>query len=515
MAQPLVQSDPRTSLQVAEYVRMSTDDQEYSPANQRAAIRHYARDHGMRVVRSYEDAGKSGLVLERREALQRLLADVQSGSAPYRAVLVLDVSRWGRFQNADEAAFYEYLCLRHGVRVIYVAEPFSDEGTPVSALVKSLKRSMAAEYSRELSTKVFAGQRRLLRLGFHMGGNPGYGLRRVLVDGQGCSKGVLERGQRKSISTDRIVLSLGPPEEVKVVRWMFRQSAAGRTNQQIVKRLNARHIPSGHPRGWTLTRVREMLDDERYIGTLIYARYSRAIGRQEGPSPDRVLRVPGAFPALVSPKLFQQAKAARAGRYRRLTNDELLQAMREVWQRHGRISSSLLGQDGLSPSVQVYLRRFGSLRAAYEQIGYTQSRDIAYADRRLRLRPWRVSILHHLIDLLTEDGSTVERDGWVLRIDGAWSLTVRLMQAGAYHGHYRWEVLPGRRRVDVVIAVRMPPDGSGPIDYLVLPQATRRHWPSWIDRWPTAAVRFHTVSSLVIVRNLARLSRQGASDVHP
>lgn len=49
-------------------------------------------------------------------------------------------------------------------------------------MVKGVKRAMAGEYSRELSAKVFAGQCRLIEMGFRQGGPAGYGLRRVLVD---------------------------------------------------------------------------------------------------------------------------------------------------------------------------------------------------------------------------------------------------------------------------------------------------------------------------------------------
>lgn len=60
-------------------------------------------------------------------ALTRLLSDVQGGAFPCEAILVLDVSRWARFQDVGESAFYEHSCRRHGVRVVYVADLFGDE----------------------------------------------------------------------------------------------------------------------------------------------------------------------------------------------------------------------------------------------------------------------------------------------------------------------------------------------------------------------------------------------------
>jgi DNA invertase Pin-like site-specific DNA recombinase len=66
----------------------------------------------MNIVQTYADEGKTGLNLERRDALRQLIADVESGTAPFEAILVYDVSRWGRFLDADESAYYEYLCKR-------------------------------------------------------------------------------------------------------------------------------------------------------------------------------------------------------------------------------------------------------------------------------------------------------------------------------------------------------------------------------------------------------------------
>ena len=101
---------PEGSRQAAQYIRMSTDQQVYSPQNQKAAIQEYAAAHGFEIVRTYEDDAKSGLVFKHRAALRRLLQDVLSGEAEFEAVLVYDVSRWGRFQDADDAACYEFLC---------------------------------------------------------------------------------------------------------------------------------------------------------------------------------------------------------------------------------------------------------------------------------------------------------------------------------------------------------------------------------------------------------------------
>jgi DNA invertase Pin-like site-specific DNA recombinase len=103
------------SVPAAQYLRMSTEHQQYSLDNQSMAIQHYASTHGFAVIQTYTDAARSGVVLRRRSGLRQLLKDVVGGNADYGAVLVYDVSRWGRFQDYDEAAHYEFLCKSAGV----------------------------------------------------------------------------------------------------------------------------------------------------------------------------------------------------------------------------------------------------------------------------------------------------------------------------------------------------------------------------------------------------------------
>ena len=81
----------------------------------------------------------------------------EAGQRRIKEVCESDISRWGRFQDADESAYYEYLCRRSGIEVRYCTEPFENDGSPMATIMKSVKRAMAGEYSRELSNKVFQG----------------------------------------------------------------------------------------------------------------------------------------------------------------------------------------------------------------------------------------------------------------------------------------------------------------------------------------------------------------------
>jgi DNA invertase Pin-like site-specific DNA recombinase len=506
-----------SAIPVAEYVRMSTDKQDMSVANQRAVIAAYASTHNMVVVQRYADEGRSGLDIEGRPELQRLLSDVQHHCTGCMAILVLDVSRWGRFQNVDESAFYEFLCTQHGIRVIYVGEPLLQGEGPLQSIIKSLKRSMAAEYSRELSAKVFAGQARLIREGFSMGGPAAYGLSRMLVDSSGKPRGILKQGERKSIGTDRVRLVLGPPDQVAVVRWMFKQSAAGMSIERIAERLNKRGTRSIAGKPWAKSTVMGMLKDLRYTGTLIFGRpNSRSRGLIK-PNPDSAprefIRVDHAFPAIVTQELFLAAQARRKLRPCELTDDELLMTLRDLWQRSGRITTALINRDAALPSMQVYLRRFGNLRAAYKRIGYVQDRCLEYCDVRVRIQVWLPSVMGFVREILEDRGSSVIQIGRaILRIDDTWSVSFHLMQHSLGSGKKnRWIVPRPHRSADILVGIRMDIQGDYPLDYLILPAASSKTWPSVISERSNANARFYLCSSLQVLCELARLSMR---DVH-
>jgi DNA invertase Pin-like site-specific DNA recombinase len=322
-------------VRAAEYVRMSTDHQKYSTANQAMAIREYATTHGMAIVRTYEDEGKSGLEIGRRLGLRSLLDDVQMGHVDFEVILVFDVSRWGRFQNSDEAAHYEYLCTKAGVRVVYCAEPFDNDGSPLATIVKGVKRSMAAEYSRELSGKVFAGQCRLVQMGFHQGGSAGLGLRRALVDERRGFKDLLERGQQKSIQTDRVVLVEGPPDEVATVLRIYEAFlSGGKTERTIADELNQEGIVTDWDRPWTRGTVHQVLTNEKYIGNNVYNRTSGKLKKPSSPNPpERWVRCDGAFDGIVSPSAFLRVREIIAARSVRLEDSQMLDLLRRLLDR--------------------------------------------------------------------------------------------------------------------------------------------------------------------------------------
>jgi DNA invertase Pin-like site-specific DNA recombinase len=463
------------TIRAAEYARMSTEHQQYSIENQGDAIRQYAAHRGMTIVRTYADSGKSGLRIDGREALQRLIRDVESGQADFSAILVYDVSRWGRFQDADESAYYEYICRRAGISVHYCAEQFDNDGSPVATIVKGVKRAMAGEYSRELSAKVFAGQCRLIELGYRQGGAPGVGLRRMLLDQAGASKGVLSRGEQKSLQTDRVILVPGPPEEVEVVGRIYRMFVEeSRVESEIASTLNSEGIHTDLGRDWTRATVHQVLTNPKYIGNNVYNRISFKLKKKRVVNPQEMwIQRDGAFDAIVDPSLYYMAQGVIRERNRRYSDVEMLDSLKRLLQREGRLSGILIDESEGMPASSAYRSRFKSLVRAYRLVGYTPEHDFEFIETNRRLRAMYPQIVSDVTAQIEGLGGTIEQDRAteILTVNHEFTASLvlaRCRQTAA--GALRWLIrLDAGLQPDITVAIRLNAANSEPMDYYLLP----------------------------------------------
>ncbi len=454
---------------------MSTEHQRYSTENQAEAIRRYANKRGLKIVRTYADSGRSGLNIEGRDGLSQLILDIESGKANFSVILVYDISRWGRFQDADESAFYEYRCRRAGVQVEYCAEQFENDGSIGSDVQKVVKRRMAAEYSRELSVKVFAGQCRLIEMGYRQGGMAGFGLRRELRDEHGRPKGLLTRGERKSLQTDRVVLVPGPSEEVAIVRWIYQRFVEdGLDETAIAQELNQRGIVTDLDRPWTRGTVHQILINEKYIGNNVWNHVSFKLKQHRLKNDASMLvRADHAFEAIVDPRAFDAAREIIESRSHHLTNDEMLDHLRSVYERAGVLSGLIIDETLDCPSSKAFSHRFGGLLKAYKLIGYTPERDYRYIEVNRALRRRYPDTVDETISGIEKAGGAVSRDEItdLLTINQEFtaSLTIsRCFQTNA--GSLRWKVRLDRSlSPDLTIAVRMNTENTSAKDYLILP----------------------------------------------
>ena len=459
----------------ATYVRMSTEHQQYSTSNQLDTILLYAERRGFTIVREFSDEGKSGLNIQGRGGLSRMIEMVQSGLADFKAILVYDVSRWGRFQDADESAYYEYICRRAGVAIHYCGEQFENDGSLGSSVIKTMKRTMAGEYSRELSAKVFQGACRLIQLGYRQGGMAGYGLRRMLIDQSGVRKGELARGEHKSIQTDRVILVPGPAEEVETVRWIYETFVReGKSEGEIAANLNSRGLRTDLNHEWTRCTVHQIVSNEKYIGNNVYHRTSCKLkqGSVSNP-PDLWVRLDGAFEGIIEPNLFFMAQGIIVGRSRTLSDEEMLAKLRGILERHGKLSGFLIDETDDMPSSAAFRHRFGSLVQAYRLIGYSPAIDYSFIEINRQLRRLHPEVVTTVLDNLREHGATVfvDQETDLVHVNGEFTTSLpiaRCLQTPA--GSLRWAIrLDESLQPDITIAVRMDVDNVTIKDYYLLP----------------------------------------------
>jgi DNA invertase Pin-like site-specific DNA recombinase len=461
----------------------------------------------MHIVRTYSDAAKSGLSIGDRHALQQLIRDVETGTVDFRAILVYDVSRWGRFQDSDESAHYEYICKRARITVHYCAEPFVNDGSLSSSLLKAIKRMMAAEYSRELSAKVFAGKRRLIELGFRQGGTAGYGLRRLLQDHNGNPKCILAFGERKSLTTDRVMLVPGPAEEIQIVQEIYRRFIDGsQTFVGIARALNALGIRGEFDRPWTRSTVRSILTNPKYIGANEFNRMSKKLNGKAIRNPRATwVRRDNAFSPIISEHRFQQAQEIIAARNRFLTNDEVLNSLEDLLRREGRLSSTIVSRGKGVSSMGRLALRFNGLLPAYELVGYKPLRDYSYVRTSKVLQVRHREYLTKLIDELTATGAVVGRDPQtdVLAFNEEFTASFILVRCRhTKHRGCRWFIRLDNR-ADITIAARMAPGNDGILDYYLLPRFTGLPLMLDLARANNFLIDVYRFDDLSVLKNLA------------
>lgn len=474
----------------AAYARMSTDRQNHSIQHQLALIEVYARDHDLELVKEYVDEGKSGLAINGRNGLRSLMTDVIGGAADFQFVLVYDVSRWGRFQDVDESAHYEFMCRKEGIEVIYCSEQFANDGSPMSAIMKMMKRVMAAEYSRELSVKVLRAQCRLVALGYKQGGSAGYGFRRTLIDEKGNVRGVLKFGERKGLQTDRVILTIGPEHEVRIVRRIFdlylKEKMRG---LHIAELLNSEGIPAEDGKAWNAHAVRVILTSEKYCGVLIFNRTSNRLKSARVTNPyDEWIRCEGAVPKIISTRLHKAALAERENRLRIQTRQFVLEAIREVHAEHGRVTKALLRMRKEPPKRYAIFRYFGSYADAYRQAGVAKSRTILAAQTKHKVLPLQDQLLEDVLSIIhrTNVDVTVQSSytGTYLTFNGTCRVRVctAICHKHPIHPDARWRVpIQRSAHADFVLVGKLNVANSAFDDYYLFETARYGQRSVWLS----------------------------------
>lgn len=471
------ENDKNHKVRVAQYLRMSTDHQQYSLHNQSEYIKDYAEKNNMEIAYTYDDAGKSGVSIVGRHSLQQLLSDVEQKKINIKAVLFYDVSRFGRFQNSDEAAYYSFLFERNGVDLIYCSEPIPTKDFPLeSSVILNIKRSSAAYHSRNLSEKVFIGQVNLIKRGYHQGGMAGYGLRRLLVDENNIAKEILSFRKRKNIQTDRVILIPGPKSEIQIVNKIYDLFIDHHVPEFIIaEKLNEQNISAENGSYWTRGKIHQILTNEKYIGNNIYNKTSSKLKSKSIKNPKHEwVRCDKAFKPIISNKKFNKAQEIIQLRSIHLSNEDLLEKLKQKLKTNGKLSGFIIDEDDTGPSSSVYRTRFGGLLRAYTLIGYKPEHDYSYLQINEALKAFYSDVIEDFKNSIEKNNCCVDSHKYapMLYINEETIISVIITKCKHMKsGKLRWKVrFDNSLKADITIVIRMDSQNESPRDFYIIPK---------------------------------------------
>jgi DNA invertase Pin-like site-specific DNA recombinase len=395
--------------------RMQADSLEV----QEQILRAFAKEREIEIVYVFRDSASGTTVHDRPEFMEMVRRITHRHN--FEAVLVRDVSRFGRFLDPDESAYWSYLFELHGVNTVYVEEMFTDDMSPLAGLVKSARRVMAAEFSREKSRVISRSQERVTRLGFLRGGPPPFGMKRVMVTRAGEPIQDLKHGEWKSLSTHRTKLAPGEPADVAIVREIFRRYADGESIVDISEWLNAKCIKAARGGRWYCATVAAILRNPAYIGHAVFRRKQRPSIVTGSPSRPTIEQ-PGSYVPIVDLDIWNAVRARHDSATRQQSNQDLAADLRRAYETCG-----FLGKKMTAPLVT--LASWATYRTRFKGM-HDGALLTAYGDEVELLR-------ESIVKLLTGCADVTQTGVWDYDVEGATRLRVtfafkRLGQNGAY-----------------------------------------------------------------------------------
>jgi DNA invertase Pin-like site-specific DNA recombinase len=290
---------------------MSTDHQDESIAQQRAAVREYAEAHGYEIVYEYKDEAVSGDKTEKRFGFQQMIADCVR-RRDVEVVICWDQDRFGRFDSL-EAGYWIKPLRDAGIGLVTVKDGAIDWNDFAGRIVYQVKQEGKHQFLIDISGNILRGQLDNAGAGYHNGGPPPYGLDRLLVDDKGVVRQRVKKGER--VARPRgWHFTFAPSDDaraVEVVRWLFRSVATSDVPlRSLATQLNARGVPAPGsftrqcPGAvlWDVNAVKNLLANPAYCGDYCWGlkpagRYHRVIDGEMRPVPSKRRRQTNAKPA--------------------------------------------------------------------------------------------------------------------------------------------------------------------------------------------------------------------------
>ena len=285
------------------YTRVSKEDQAHqekaSLRQQGEAVTALAKRLDVALGTVFTDPGRSGGTAEGRPQFMALIRYCEQHPQPRSRpghVLALNDSRFGRFDDSEEATYWRVHLAKHGWIVRYA------EGDSGDSAVRPMERAMhqlqATTYRASIKANAKRGARGTAEQGYWCNEAP-LGYRRVTVGGTRPGT-VLGPGQLKT-KDERVKLVLGPPAEQRVVRYMFERYDTGTVSLGILK--GELKVKWPGLRKWSRPVVRQVLRNAAYCGDV------RWMVRSNGPRDGDPVEVRDAHPPLIKRALWDRVQA--------------------------------------------------------------------------------------------------------------------------------------------------------------------------------------------------------------
>lgn len=247
-------------MNVALYLRMSSDKQETSIPQQEKALRALCDRKGYRIVATYKDEGISGDATEKRRGFLQMIADAPGGK--FRRIVAYDQDRFGRFDML-EAGYYISPLRKAKVSLETIAQGLVDWENFGGRVIYGVLQEGKHQYLRDISLNILRGlTAKAEECSGYPGGNAPYGYRRVTE----------LRGNRR---ISHLVIE---KTEAEVVARIFRGYLAVHASCNVLaNRLNRDGIPSpGKAEFWKGLAIQRILSNPVYIGMVAWEKRAAA-----------------------------------------------------------------------------------------------------------------------------------------------------------------------------------------------------------------------------------------------
>lgn len=269
-------------MKAALYIRVSTQEQAiegYSISSQRQKLSAYAYSQGWEIVDYYVDEGKSAKDLDRPE-LKRMLDDIKQHKIDVVLVYRLDrITRSVMDLYKLLGIFDKYKCKFKSATEVY------DTTSATGRLFITLVASMAQWERETIAERVSMGMAEKVRKGEWHGSEAPYGF-------------------YYNSETKELLIN---ESEAIVIRDIFSKYLEGLSDRKIAIYLNEKNIRTRKGLKWRENRIRYILTNPIYIGTL---RWGVRVNREQA------FQVENAVPAIIDKETFEKAQMIRNSRRR-------------------------------------------------------------------------------------------------------------------------------------------------------------------------------------------------------